>query len=201
MTTAHSTQVPVMDTKELSRCPGKAALTKKCQVRRPCQDHRDEGNPGVFCAVDWEGAAAGGGASSLPVVAVVDLLPGEICWEQAGLLPPAEKRSCCWAVPALHNPSPPSPGGGVAGQGQCLGSCSHPQLAGGHQCSPDAAPPLPELPRGPGNRPGRSDTAADGGERVWRGAGSAPRRRQKREVPKPSAVENNQVARWEAAGG
>lgn len=40
---------------------------------------------------------------------------------------------------------------GVAGQGQgqCLGSCSHPQLARGHGSSPDTAPP-PEQPRGRG---------------------------------------------------
>lgn len=44
---------------------------------------------------------------------------------------------------------------------------------------------------GPGSGPGGSDTAADGGERARGGTGSTPRRRQKREVPEPSAVENN----------
>lgn len=81
--------------------------------------------------------------------------------------------------------------------GTVPGSCSCPSwpgAIGAHltQLLPRAAS---------GSRPGRSDTATDGGERVQRGTGSAPRWRQKREVPKPSAVENNQVARWEAAGG
>lgn len=44
-----------------------------------------------MCAVGGEGAAAGAAASSLPAGALVALLPRDLCWEQAELLPPAER--------------------------------------------------------------------------------------------------------------
>lgn len=68
---------------------------------------------------DGEGAAVGGGASSLPLEAVVELLPRE----QAGLESPAGH---CQPCSILH----------LLGLGRdSAQSCSHPQLAWGHQCS------------------------------------------------------------------
>lgn len=125
--------VPLRDTRELRGRPGKAALAKKCQVRRITGMRGAEVFPG-----DGEGAAVGGGASSLPLEAVVELLPRELCWEQAGLESPAGH---CQPCSILH----------LLGPGRdSAQSCSHPQLAWGPQCPPDTAPAL-------GNGPGGSD--------------------------------------------
>lgn len=147
--------------------------------------------------MDGEGAA-----SSLPPEAVVELLPrecagnGQSCCLQLGSEAVAGQCQPCsifHLLPAMGWP-------GRDGASGAVPVPSWPVATGAH-LTQLLTQLLPPPGAGPGNRPGGSDTAADGGEQVWRGTGSTPRRRQKREVPKPSAVENNQVARWEAAGG
>lgn len=123
--------------------------------------------------------------------AAVELLPGEMC---------RNRPSCCLQLGSA-SPAQPWAGGCPLGRDGASGAAPVPgwPVATGALLTRLLTRLLPRSrPRG---RPGGADTAADGGEQVGRGAGSTPRRRQKREVPKPSAVENNQVARGEAAGG